>query len=434
MIPASAIPPKKGNQQMNRSRRKNGGLRKRCGCPRKVWPKCPHSWHLNYKPRGGEHYRVSLDREVGEHIESKSDAEIVAARIRVAIDDGKFRQAPATLIAETVAAPIDTFETYAREWLRTAALNLKASTVRFYTDNLENHVFGTLGTRPIGSISRKDVRELIAATREKGLKINTVRGISRTVSAFLSQAVEDEHLPANPALRLGKYLRRGDEPKPQIDPFTREEVAHIVATAAKEFPEWHAWMLTALRTGLRLGELLALQWGDIDWHGGYIQVRQNLVGGKLTTPKNHQCRRVDLSRQLRGTLRLWRRRKSAEWLKIGKPRPVWVFSTIVGTPFDESNVRKFHSQILEKAGLRHRRIHDMRHTFASLLIQQGESLVYVKEQMGHASIQITVDIYGHLVPGGNRAAVDRLDDQSESVAQALHTPAKSTRHDHRLIA
>jgi len=65
---------------------------------------------------------------------------------------------------------------------------------------------------------------------------------------------------------------------------------------------------------------------------------------------------------------------------------------------------------LAKAGLRYIRVHDLRHTFASLLIQNGESLAYVKEQMGHHSITITVDTYGHLVPGGNKAAVDRLDD------------------------
>jgi hypothetical protein len=64
---------------------------------------------------------------------------------------------------------------------------------------------------------------------------------------------------------------------------------------------------------------------------------------------------------------------------------------------------------LTKAGLRYVRIHDLRHTFASLLLQNGESLVYVKDQMGHTSIKITIDIYGHLVPGGNKAAVDRLD-------------------------
>jgi len=65
---------------------------------------------------------------------------------------------------------------------------------------------------------------------------------------------------------------------------------------------------------------------------------------------------------------------------------------------------------LAKAGLRYIRVHDLRHTFASLLIQNGESLAYVKEQMGHHSITITVDTYGHLVPGGNKAAVDRLDE------------------------
>jgi integrase len=78
---------------------------------------------------------------------------------------------------------------------------------------------------------------------------------------------------------------------------------------------------------------------------------------------------------------------------------------------DGDNIRhRAFQAVLKKDGLRHIRIHDLRHTFASLLIQNGESLAYVKEQMGHHSIQVTVDTYGHLVPGGNRQAVDRLDD------------------------
>jgi integrase len=72
--------------------------------------------------------------------------------------------------------------------------------------------------------------------------------------------------------------------------------------------------------------------------------------------------------------------------------------------------RRVFYPCLEKAGLRRVRIHDLRHTYASLLIQQGESLAYIRDQLGHHSIQVTVDIYGHLVPGGNQAAVDRLDD------------------------
>jgi integrase len=143
-------------------------------------------------------------------------------------------------------------------------------------------VFPILGTTPINAVSRKDCRQLITAIREKvaakrgrqdakALSIVTVRSIARTLSAVLSQAVEDEHLSADPALRLGKYLRRGDQPKHQIDPFTRADVAPVLAVAREQFSEWYPWLLTAFRTGLRLGELLALQWGDIDRDGGYIR-------------------------------------------------------------------------------------------------------------------------------------------------------------------
>src|SRR4051812_45590437 len=93
--------------------------------------------------------------------------------------------------------------------------------------------------------------------------------------------------------------------------------------------------------------------------------------------------------------------------------PPWVFINRVGTMLNRDNFRhRVWVKLLEKAGLRQIRIHDLRHTFASLLIQQGESLAYVKEQMGHHSIRVTVDTYGHLVPGGNKAAVNRLDEPS----------------------
>src|SRR5262249_33849434 len=148
-----------------------------------------------------------------------------------------------------------------------------------------------------------------------------------------------------------------------------------------------------------------------------------------TTPKNHQCRKVDLSQQLGATLRLWRQRKTAEWLKLGQPRPKWVFASTVGTPFDESNLRKAWGRILTKSELRQRRVQDLLNKFASLRMQQGEPLDYLKDQMGHASIQITVDVYGHLVPGGNRAAVDRLDDDQRPVAQPLHRAARGPRNE-----
>ncbi|HKN87716.1 MAG TPA: site-specific integrase [Nitrospiraceae bacterium] len=99
--------------------------------------------------------------------------------------------------------------------------------------------------------------------------------------------------------------------------------------------------------------------------------------------------------------------------------PQWVFCDKHGRMLRHNAVRKAFHALLKSAGLRHVRFHDLRHTFASLLLQQGESPVYVKEQMGHSSIQVTVDEYGHLIPGGNRQAVDRLDGVSEvSVSQS----------------
>jgi integrase len=124
----------------------------------------------------------------------------------------------------------------------------------------------------------------------------------------------------------------------------------------------------------------------------------------ITTPKNHQRRRVDMSQQLADTLAALNLRQRKRALEAGSPRSELVFPSVEGTLLDEANVRHLFYRILAKAQLRRIRFHDLRHTYLSLLIQQGESLAYVRDQMGHRSIQVTVDLYGHLVPGGNRAA------------------------------
>jgi integrase len=306
-------------------------------------------------------------------------------------------------------------QTYAHAWLQTAEATLKSSTVRFYRDNLENHIYPTLGTHPINQVARAQVKLLLTTLTLKGLKPKTVTGVLRTLSTVLSEAVEDGHLPANPALRPGRLRRQLRDPnapkRAPIDPYRREEAEILVVVAEQHFPEWHPFLLCALRTGLRLGELRALAWKNIDWRERFIRVDRNYVEGRFTTPKTGHCRNVDMSLQLRAALRLWRRRQRAAWLAVGRPLPQLVFPSDVETPLDDSKIRRAMRAIVTKAEVRSRRsiVHVLRHTFGSLLIQQGESLAYVKEQMGHASIQITVDVYGHLVPGGNRSAVDRLD-------------------------
>ena len=111
-----------------------------------------------------------------------------------------------------------------------------------------------------------------------------------------------------------------------------------------------------------------------------------------------------------------------------------VFRSPEGTILDPDNLyHRVFLPVLAKAGIRRIRLHDLRHTFGSLLLQNGASIVYVKEQMGHSSIQVTVDIYGHLIPGASVCFVDRLDgvqaevvqaDEAETTPQQSATPAQ----------
>ena len=234
---------------------------------------------------------------------------------------------------------------------------------------------------------------------------------------MLSQAVEDEKLPANPALRLGRYLRRGDEPETVIEPLTRSEAELLATTAKADFARWHPWVLCALRTGLRLGEL-ALQWSDVDWNGHFLVVQRNIVRGVVTSPKSHQRRRVDMTPQLEAALLVWRRVLRARWVKKGEPVPPWVFPSLEGTALEERNVRHVFIRLLAKANLRQIRIHDLRHTYATLLLATGAPITYVSQQLGHGDASITLRVYAHWLPDASRREVDRLDTLQPSASPA----------------
>ena len=236
-------------------------------------------------------------------------------------------------------------------------------------------------------------------------------------------------LTVNTALRPGKFLPKISK-RYKIAPLTREEVALLVHTAKERLPRYYSLILCAVRTGLRMGELLALQWQDIDWHGRFIEVRRNYTHFQITTPKSGESRRVDMSQELTRTLKDLHTERQIDAAAQGwSEMPPWVFCSEVGGLLHPHNIRdRVFYGLLRKAGLRQIRFHDLRHTFASLLLQNGESLLYVRDQLGHSSIQITADIYGHLIPGGNKQAVDRLDLPVElpPVQAKSATPAQPT--------
>jgi integrase len=166
----------------------------------------------------------------------------------------------------------------------------------------------------------------------------------------------------------------------------------------------------AVYTGLRRGELFGLQWGDVDWgngtDGGRLWIRRSIYHGATTSPKTpNSVRIVDVPQRTLNELAMYR---------MGFP-PVgegFIFRTAAGTPMDGDNwTKRAFLPIVEKAKLRRIGLHTLRHTYASLLINAGESIKYVSKQMGHASIQITGDLYAHLFRETSLAAMRRLGEQ-----------------------
>src|SRR5262249_33708653 len=147
--------------------------------------------------------------------------------------------------------------------------------------------------------------------------------------------------------------------------------------------------------------------------------------GTIDTPKSGHGRTVDLSQQLVAALHRLSILRKAEKLRRGwEEVPSWVFCTSAGTPFDHANVLKAFKRLLKDAALPgHLSPHRLRHPYASLLLQAGESPAYVQRQLGHASIQLTVDTYGRWLPLGNKAAVDALDTPAADPQTPTQTPS-----------
>jgi integrase len=230
----------------------------------------------------------------------------------------------------------------------------------------------------------------------------------------LSFALDEELIPSNPASGITKKLQLRRDRKIEIEPLTGEEVALFLDTCSPHRPEYYPFFLCALRTGMRLGELLGLQWGDVDFHGKFIRVSRSYKLGRLTPTKTGKIRRVDMSNELLDTFKALYLARKKEALKSGVGEVVETIFHRGCKPMEQNYIRRVFKRLLTKAGLREIRLHDIRHTVASLLLSDGASPVYVKEQLGHTSIQMTVDIYGHLIPSSNREMVNRLDSQQSA--------------------
>jgi integrase len=203
----------------------------------------------------------------------------------------------------------------------------------------------------------------------------------------------------------------------------RYEVVSLSPAQTRTFLEaaqgdrFESLYVLALTTGMRLGELLGLRWQDVDLAAHMLQVRHTLLrlrdGLQLTEPKTARSRRrVALGASAVDSLRLHRSRQAAARLRLGQ---VWedndlVFANEIGKPVEAGNLlRRSFWPLLAKAELPRIRFHDLRHTAATLLLQQGVHPKVVSELLGHSSIGLTLDTYSHVLPDMQQQAVAAMD-------------------------
>ncbi|MDM8535992.1 tyrosine-type recombinase/integrase [Desulfobacterales bacterium HSG17] len=344
----------------------------------------------------------------------KRKAKKIGNNKRVALEVAKKIEAKLTLgdvgmldNNEQPAIPI--FKDYAETWLGvTVPVTCKSSTHKDYVSIMNIHVLPVFRNTPVDDITKMMVKKFLMEKIQKGFASSTVSHMKSCISGPLSLAVDDEVIAANPAQRLGKLFKK-KVIKDDINPLTSKELSTLLSTFKEKYQDHFPVALTMARTGMRFGECLGLKWKDVDFDNRSIDVSRTFSRCKIDVPKNGKSRTVDMSNQLTAVLQKFKEQKKAE--VNGSTFPEWVFTNSKGNPLDMNNWRKrVFYRTLKTAGVRQVRVHDLRHTYATLLIQAGESLAYVRDQLGHHSIQVTVDIYGHLTPGGNKAAVDRLDD------------------------
>lgn len=307
--------------------------------------------------------------------------------------------------------PAPTFGELAKDWISlTVPATCKASTLDDYRTILRKHVLPAFKGKPVDQITRLMVKDFLLGKVAKGYAPSTVTHMKNAVSGVLNRAVEAGIMEHNPAQSLGRLYR--DKPRGRdITPLTMEELGDLLGVLQARWPTWYPFVLTLARTGMRAGEALGLKWEDIDFRQRLIHIRRSLSKMQMVTPKSGKTRAVDMTPQLAETLRqhrtMLKRIALEQW---GGKVPDLVFVNREGRPVDINHFRgRTWKSALRAADLEHKRIHDLRHTYATLRIQAGHNIADVSKQLGHYSVKFTLDQYYHWLPGKAKSEVDELD-------------------------
>jgi integrase len=332
---------------------------------------------------------------------SKRQAEKLRTELLSQVDSGTYRKPTKETVGD-----------FMLKWLTSHKPNITARSLDRYTGIVNYHIIPSIGNILLTHLTPERIQGLYIAKLDTGLSPRTIKYIHTVLHKALSTAIKWHKIGTNPCDSVD--LPKAQHTEMQI--WSESEIPKFL-DASRNTPYYYLFY-TALFTGARRGELLALRWQDCDLFNGQLSISRSVqhVKGKyiFSQPKSEKSRRT-IALPPSTTIRLKQLRESTEHLRSRLGQTVrdsdLVFThTFDGKPLRPNTVSRAWEIIAKKAGLKVIRFHDARHTHASLLLRQGVPLKVVSERLGHSSISITADIYSHVTPGMQESAAKLFDD------------------------
>jgi integrase len=303
-----------------------------------------------------------------------------------------------------------TLAQYLAEWLeQVAAPRVRATTLRSYRYSVDLYLVPRLGRKKVGALAVRDVRTFLAGLARDGVGERTAQYAHATLRAALEDAVREEMIPRN----VAKLVRPPRPEKREREPLTVEQVRTLLK-ANREHRLYALFVVFAV-LGMRRSEVLGLRWEDVDLDEGVLRIRRGLQrvdGGLVVLPTKtrRSARVVPLPAFVVRVLRQHRKAQEAERRVLGPQWPDlgFVFTTPIGTPIDPRNCTRVVQTAVQRAGLPPVRLHDFRHGCVSVLLALGVPPRTVMEIVGHATLEMTMNVYAHVTLDDKRTALDQL--------------------------
>lgn len=389
----------------NKKRKSVSGM----GSIRKIERTIKGKKYTYFEARYTEGFDPGTGKQIQRSITGKTQKEVAQKlkAVTTALDEGTYK-APCKM---TVGEWLDI-------WTSDYLNNLKPLTEKTYCEQVRKHIKPALGAAKLEQLDVHSIQKFINSLLESGLSPKSIKNIHGVLHSALQQAIDNGYIRANPA----DYCKLPKIKKPDIRPLEPVEIATLLREAEKD--AYNNLFVVAMFTGMRQGELLGLSWDCVDFNTGIITVKQQLQckDGKyfLELPKNGKARTILPAPLVLEALHKEYLKQLHEKEHAGS---IWnnqfnlVFTDSGGKNLVRRTVVKHFKAVIKRAGIADdTRFHDLRHSFAVTSLEAGDDIKTVQANLGHATAQFTLDVYGHVTQRMREDSANRMQQFYDSIS------------------